>query len=617
MPEQLSSLIRVPQFRSMESYMPRFVLNLWICLFFLTSLSLGQIVVNPGNGTGGLANAVGPVFNITTYGCKADDSTDNAACFASAAAAVNAYSGPGIPTLTCDMGPGDIAYKSTGAIAFTKPATLKGSCTIDYTGSGDVVTLGPTGMVGFLTAQYKPYTVEGITFVGGASMTYGIHVPVWVPQTKIIDNTFFNFGASSNWMVHLDGGNAEIEISRNIVFANDSVAGRNAFYSFDSTASGSNTLRFVDNHVSNSSLACGGVGLYHGGYDSLITGNTFFSYSPSIHLSTTDRGNSSEAGLVVSKNSFDDQGCTNAATAGVIQVGDASSTNSTGAMFFLNNNTASDSSGNLNFVNLFPGTTSTTINANFQSNRALTSGGTGFLVKTSGSFICSCFGYDNGGWINGNTFGAFASGSAALPSLSVGQSTTGFHGGNSNNPVDFSFNGTDASEFGANYIWVKNAIGYAIGASSNSWLSAPSSGNFTLGTAAQSATGGHLTTTSYQIPLTATAALTAGQVVKIDTANPSAVLVAATTDTAAGIPVGIVINSPTIGTTANVVTNGIVTTPVLGTGTCTVGQFVIVDTTTNGRVKCTSTYTAGTIIGYAVTAQASVGSAVSVMVQIK
>src|SRR5207302_9370151 len=111
--------------------------------------------------------------------------------------------------------------------------------------------------------------------------------------------------------------------------------------------------------------------------------------------------------------------------------------------------------------------------------------------------------------------------------------------------------------------------------------------------------------------------LAGGQVVKIDSANSTAVVVTVTTDTAAGIPIGIVINSPALSTTANVVTSGIVTTPVLGTGTCTIGQFVIVDTTTNGRVKCTSTYTAGTIIGYAVTAQAVVGSAVSVMVQLK
>jgi hypothetical protein len=121
----------------------------------------------------------------------------------------------------------------------------------------------------------------------------------------------------------------------------------------------------------------------------------------------------------------------------------------------------------------------------------------------------------------------------------------------------------------------------------------------------------------YSKIFTATAALTAGQVVKVDSANPSAVVVTVTTDTAAGIPIGIVLDSPGAAGIAYVLTNGVSALPILGTGTCSIGNFVIVDTTTNGRVKCTATYTAGTIIGYAMTAQAAVGSAVTVMVQPK
>jgi hypothetical protein len=119
------------------------------------------------------------------------------------------------------------------------------------------------------------------------------------------------------------------------------------------------------------------------------------------------------------------------------------------------------------------------------------------------------------------------------------------------------------------------------------------------------------------VPFTATAALTAGQVVKIDSANNTAVVVAGTGDTGGGIPIGIVVNSPGIGGTALVAINGLTTLPILGTGTCTKGQFVIVDTTTSGRIKCTGTYTAGTIIGKITIAQASVGSAVGMLIQIQ
>jgi hypothetical protein len=56
---------------------------------------------------------------------------------------------------------------------------------------------------------------------------------------------------------------------------------------------------------------------------------------------------------------------------------------------------------------------------------------------------------------------------------------------------------------------------------------------------------------------------------------------------------------------------------VLGTGTAAIGNFVIVDTTTTGRVKCTGTYTAGTVIGVAMSAQSSVGSNFNVMVNLR
>lgn len=115
--------------------------------------------------------------------------------------------------------------------------------------------------------------------------------------------------------------------------------------------------------------------------------------------------------------------------------------------------------------------------------------------------------------------------------------------------------------------------------------------------------------------LKATAALTSGQVVKIDSANANSIVVAATTDTGAGTYFGFVENAPGAGAVAQIALPGsIITDPLLGTGTCTIGQFVINDTTTSGRVKCTGTFTAGTILGYAITAQAAVGSAVSVYV---
>jgi len=124
------------------------------------------------------------------------------------------------------------------------------------------------------------------------------------------------------------------------------------------------------------------------------------------------------------------------------------------------------------------------------------------------------------------------------------------------------------------------------------------------------------------VQLNATSSLTAGQVVKIDPNNPNAVIVATTSDTGAGIPIGIVANSPSAGQMAQVIYFGKVHAnslfaPLLGTGTASLGQFVIVDTTTNGRVQCTSSYTAGTVIGTVINAQASVGSPVGVLLGLR
>ena len=58
-------------------------------------------------------------------------------------------------------------------------------------------------------------------------------------------------------------------------------------------------------------------------------------------------------------------------------------------------------------------------------------------------------------------------------------------------------------------------------------------------------------------------------------------------------------------------------TATLRNGACSIGQLVTQDTTTNGRVKCSGTYTAGTVIGVAMTAQTTVGSPLTVNVGLR
>lgn len=127
--------------------------------------------------------------------------------------------------------------------------------------------------------------------------------------------------------------------------------------------------------------------------------------------------------------------------------------------------------------------------------------------------------------------------------------------------------------------------------------------------------GPTITNGGHGISLTSQTTITAGAAVKIDTANNSSAVLCAITDTTGCT--GFAQNAATAGQTVFVLTTGNIATPVLGTGTCTKGQFVINDSTTAGRVKCTSTYTAGTVLGWATIAQASVGSAVGVDIQVR
>lgn len=215
-------------------------------------------------------------------------------------------------------------------------------------------------------------------------------------------------------------------------------------------------------------------------------------------------------------------------------------------------------------------------------------------------------------------------GACPNPSLGFGNSVDGFFGFGTHQ-VGMCSNGFLAANFNGSDGFILNGATFLgwCGGSSGTCLDGQvtlSNTGFSLigvGNGAANPTTGGFAASAYALALKSTAALTAGQAVKIDSANNTSVVVATTADTGGGIPIGIVSNSPGAGATAYVLTSGLIATPVLGTGTCAIGQFVIVDTTTNGRVKCTSTYTAGTEIGICTVAQSTVGNPVSVMVQIR
>jgi len=216
---------------------------------------------------------------------------------------------------------------------------------------------------------------------------------------------------------------------------------------------------------------------------------------------------------------------------------------------------------------------------------------------------------------------SFGTASAPVYSFNSNANTGMFH--SASNTIGWSANATLGMELDFSwglYLHDGNAIGFSSNTTSlskDTSLARTAAATIAVGAGANTNdSSGTILANAHAVARTATQALTAGQPVKVDTGTAGNVLVTTTTDTAAGIPVGFVINSPGAGGTAFVATSGVVTCT-LGTGTASIGQFVIVDTTTNGRVKCTSSYTAGTVLGVALTAQGSVGSTFSVLIGLR
>jgi hypothetical protein len=123
----------------------------------------------------------------------------------------------------------------------------------------------------------------------------------------------------------------------------------------------------------------------------------------------------------------------------------------------------------------------------------------------------------------------------------------------------------------------------------------------------------------YGIGLTSTAALSSHVLVKIDTSHADSVVICTTSDTRCdGFMATLGGSNPVCfagSTMCGVIAgSGQVARGILGTGTCSIGQYVTIDTTTNGDVECSSTQpSAGAYIGLALTAQSTVGQQLDVL----
>lgn len=113
---------------------------------------------------------------------------------------------------------------------------------------------------------------------------------------------------------------------------------------------------------------------------------------------------------------------------------------------------------------------------------------------------------------------------------------------------------------------------------------------------------------------TAGESITAGQLLKLDTTTAMDVLIATTSDTEN--IVGISRETVSAAAGVDVIVHGIYHDALLGTGTCSVGDYVIPDTTTNGRIKCSATLPTTAVVGIAMAAVSVVGDPVRTFVNV-
>lgn len=164
-------------------------------------------VANPGN-----------TFNVLSYGAIADGETDNSAAFAAVADAVNANP-QSLPQLVI-FPPGIYDYAS--GLDFTTPVILTGTnaSILNYTGIGAAITLGPSGLTS--STYHKLYIIQGLTLVGGSSMTYGIYVNNFVTMPHILDVYFLNFGNADAAAIYYAGDNWDAYCEHCEFFSNSS-----------------------------------------------------------------------------------------------------------------------------------------------------------------------------------------------------------------------------------------------------------------------------------------------------------------------------------------------------------------------------------------------------------
>lgn len=324
------------------------------------------LVAGGGGGTPGGGSAA--IFNFSTscaglsncFKGTADNSTDNCGATLTAwLAAVNSYSGGGIPQVWIAGGQSN-AYKfSTCNLAFTNSVGVHvhSWATIDCAqSSGNCIQLGQSGLVAY---QRSLFTFDGWgTLIGGATLTTaGIECESFIGWCQVSQTYFINFGPTNaiggsctGYAVQFDSPVAESDFHDN--WWESTTGGQCAVNNTDSTAGGGqNTGRIYGNHIAGQSITnCGSVAIVEGGSHSSIHDNSIWGFDIPVRIQNVSGG--TETGTMVSDNSFDNAGCTAHSVSAAINFGGIGSNSALGPITIDHNNVPGGASHETYFMAL-------------------------------------------------------------------------------------------------------------------------------------------------------------------------------------------------------------------------------------------------------------------------
>lgn len=225
------------------------------------------------------------VINVAdpAYGAVGDGVTDNAAAFQLVSNAVNRVTGTQVVTVVFPAG----HYVYSSGLLFTRPVWIQGGGKLDYTGTGYAIELGPNNLTPS-TFQTTPYTVDGISFTGGASMTHGIYVNSFIVSPRFLNIEMINFGCVSGYAIYCQSDNWDTRV-HNLTFWTNGIGGdpaknflrMNGYRKDGTTDFGQSNFIMTQTQLNNGSGI--GVGIYLSGVASRIErGCTIAGFSPNI-----------------------------------------------------------------------------------------------------------------------------------------------------------------------------------------------------------------------------------------------------------------------------------------------------------------------------------------------